>query len=133
MATSTAITTLLYSTTSTGTFTKLVDIVSYPDLGGTPSKLDTTDLSATKYKTSILGLQEIPDMTFECNYDSAAYETIDALGNTTHFFKLEFGTAGANGIFTWSGQASVFVSGSGVDEVRKMSVTLSAETPIVKE
>ena len=57
----------------------MVDIISYPDLGSTPSKLDTTDLSATKYKTSILGLQEAPDLVFECNYDKEAYLSISAM------------------------------------------------------
>lgn len=129
MAISSATTTLMYCTTENGTYTKLVDIVNYPDLGSTPSKLDTTDLSATKYKTSILGLQEIPDLTFECNYDETAYTTISAI-TTPQFFKLYFGTNGADGIFAWKGQISVYANGAGVDEVRKMTVTLSAETAI---
>ena len=38
MATSTANTILKYKTTSEGsTYNKLVDIISYPDMGGTPS------------------------------------------------------------------------------------------------
>lgn len=107
-------------------FSKLVDIVNYPDMGATPSKLDTTDLSASKYKTSILGLQDIPDLTFECNYDKTAYNLIQAmLGGYT--FKLELGASGVDGIFIWDGQISIFASGAGVDEVRKMTITLSAK------
>ena len=128
MAVSTAGTTLLYSTDGT-TFTKLLDITSYPDLGSTPAKLDTTDLSALKFKTSILGLQEVPDLTFEANYDETVYSTISALTDT-YDFKLEFGASGADGAFTWEGSISIFVMGGGVDEVRKMQVTLSAETEI---
>jgi hypothetical protein len=129
MAVSTAITTLKYSATQGGSYVKLVDIISYPDLGSTPSKLDTTDLSATKYKTSILGLQEIPDLTFEANYDETAYNTISAI-TTSQWFHLEMGTAGADGIFEWKGQVQCYVNGAGVDEVRKMTIVLSAETPI---
>jgi len=110
-------------------YATLVDIINYPDLGSTPSKLDTTDLSQTTFKTSILGLQEIPDLTFECNYDLTDYLAIELLTGK-YCFRLEFGAAGAEGIFTWDGAIKVFAMGGGVDEVRKMQITLSAETPI---
>lgn len=129
MAVSTANTILSYSSDGS-TFNKLVDITNYPDLGATPSKLDTTDLTAKKFKTSILGLQEIPDLTFEANYDKDAYALIDGLTDT-YTFKLEFGENGEDGTFTWDGQVSVYAVGAGVDEVRKMTVTCSAETEIV--
>jgi len=137
MAISTAITTLAYETGTPGTFTKLVDIVTYPDTGSAPSKLDSTTLSATKMKTFILGLQESPDLTFECNYDEASYTIILAMNGTAKNFKLSFGTLatttlnGADGYFTWTGKVSIFATGGGVDEVRKMTLTLSAETEIV--
>ena len=129
MATSTANTILKHATEQTGPFAKLLDITGYPDLGSTPNKLDTTDLTATKFKTNILGLQEIPDLTFEANYDKTVYATINALTGT-QWFNLEFGEAGVDGIYEWSGQVQVYVNGGGVDEVRKMTVILSAETPI---
>lgn len=131
MAISTAITTLKMSDTQSGTYAKLVDINNYPDLGSAPSKLDTTNLSQPVFKTNILGLQEAPDLTFECNYDETAYETIVATSGTK-WFHVEFGDAGANGIFEWSGQVSAFVMGAGVDEVRKMTVSVSTATPIEK-
>lgn len=131
MAVNTSNTILKYSTDGT-TFTKVADITSYPDLGASPSKLDTTTLTATKFKTSILGLQEIPDLTFEALYDDASYDAIVALEGDDLKFKLEFGTAGADGVFTWDGQISVFTMGGSADEVRMMTITCSAETPIVK-
>ena len=130
MASSTANTILKSSATEIGVFTKLVDITGYPDLGSTPNKLDTTDLSATRFKTSILGLQEIPDLTFEANYDLTTYTTISAMTGT-HWFNLEMGTAGADGIFAWSGQVQIYKNGGGIDEVRKMTIVLSASTPLV--
>lgn len=130
MAVNTANTILKSSTTETGTYTKLVDIKSYPDLGSTPNKLDTTDLSVTSIKTSILGLQELGDLTYECNYTKASYDTLKALEGTTMWFQLEFGENGVDGKFRWSGQVSVFAAGGGVDEVRGMTLTLSAETEI---
>jgi len=127
MAISTAITTLKFSATDGGTYAKLVDIISYPDMGSAPSKLDTTDLSASVFKTSILGLQDAPDLTFECNYDDIAYATISAMTGT-YFFQLGFGTG--DGTFKWSGQVKIYANGGGVDEVRKMTVVLSASSPI---
>lgn len=127
MAISTQITTLSSKLLVGDSYVKLVDITSYPDLGSAPSKLDTTDLSATKFKTSILGLQEVPDLTFEANYDEAIYNTISGY-NTERFFELKFGTA--DGTFTWKGQIAVYANGGGVDEVRKMTLVLSASTPI---
>lgn len=40
-------------------------------LGGTPDKLDTTPLIASKFKTSVNGLQELDNTTLECNWTSA--------------------------------------------------------------
>ena len=128
MAINTAVTTLSYSTLPVTSYTKLVDINNYPDLGSTPSKLDTTDLSQPKYKTSIFGLQEIPDLTFECNYDETKYAAIAAMNGTTYGFQLKFGST--NGTFTWQGQVTVYATGGGVDEVRKMTVVCSASTGI---
>ena len=115
-------------TTAGVALAKLVDINNYPDMGSTPSKLDTTTLTEPKYKTSIFGLQEIPDLTFECNYDETKYATIAGLMGT-YYFQILFGTS--DGVFSWSGGVSVFATGGGVDEVRKMTVTCSAITPIV--
>lgn len=128
MAISTAITTLNYKATEVGTYAKLVDIINYPDLGSSPSKLDTTDLSQPTFKTSILGLQEMPDLTFECNYDETAFTTLKSLEGDTLYFQLAFGAS--DGTFTWTGQLSVYANGAGVDEVRKMTVTVSTATPI---
>lgn len=129
MPLTTANTKLFYSTDNGATYTALVDILNYPDLGSTPAKIDTTDLSQTVFKTSILGLQEIPDLVFEANYDEAKFATISAL-NGNYKFKLEFGDAGVDGKYGWEGQVRVFVMGGGIDEVRKMQLTLSASTPI---
>lgn len=117
------------SATAIGTYTDLVEILDYPDLGSVPNKLDTTTLSAIKFKTSILGLQELPDLTFTALYDKAKYTTISAITGT-QWFKLSFGASGVDGVITWSGKVSVFIQGKGIDEVRTMQITLSAETEI---
>lgn len=128
MAVSTQVTTLNYKVLVGDVYSKLCDITSYPDLGATPSKLDTTDLSQATYKTSILGLQELPDLTFEANYDETVYNTIRGLTGSNYYFQLLFGAT--DGKFEWQGQIRIFANGGGVDEVRKMTITLSASTPI---
>lgn len=128
MAVTTAVTTLKYGTDGIA-YAKLVDIINYPDLGSSPSKLDTTDLTQPEYKTSVLGLQEIPDLTFEANYVEATFNTISNLTASSYYFELDFGSA--DGKFTWQGGISIFANGGGVDEVRKMTITVSASTPIV--
>ena len=83
MAVNSAITVLKYATTQGGTYSKLSDITNYPDLGSAPSKLDSTDLTAPKYKTNIFGLQEAPDLSFEANYDDChmLLEGLNGLSN----------------------------------------------------
>ena len=120
----------MYKATEAGTYAKLIDIIAYPDMGATPEKLDTTDLSAEKFKTSILGLQEVPDLTFEAKYTKAGYLAIEALEGDTIWLQLQFGEDGEDGKLSWKGQVSVFARGGGVNEVRKMDVTCSAETEI---
>jgi len=116
------------NTTAGSTFTKLVDIVSHPDMGSSPSKLDTTTQTETKVKTSILGLQDAPDLTFEANYTKTSFNAIELIEDDYLAFKLDFGNS--NGGFLWEGRLSVFVVGGGVDEVRKTTITSSAETEI---
>lgn len=115
------------NTTAGVALASLSPIVNYPDTGSAPSKLDTTDLSQPKYKTHIFGLQEAGDLTFEANYDETIMLAINALTGT-YAFQLQFGSL--DGAFTWEGQVSCFANGAGVDEVRKMTITCSASTPI---
>ena len=130
MAKTTANTILKWADAKEGTFEKLVDITDYPDLGSEPNKLDTTDLSDTKYMTNILGLQEAPDLEFEANYELAEYSKIAAMQDEDYWFNLELGENGVDGIFEWSGSVQIFKNGGTVDEVRKMTIVLSASTPI---
>lgn len=122
--------TYLKTSTDGVAYTILCPILDYPDMGATPSKLDTTDLSALKMKTSINGLQEAPDLTFSANYDKTIYTTIKGLVGVQKL-KLEFGEDGIDGAFTWDGEVSVYATGDGADAVRKMTITCSAETEIV--
>ena len=131
MPTNTAKTYLFYDSDGQGTMEKLVDIIDYPDMGATPTKIDVTTLSDDIHTKSIFGLQDLPDLTFTANYDKTTYELIESLTGEQKF-ELHFGENGVNGKFTWNGEIRVFALGGGVNEARKMQITVSATTTIIE-
>ena len=117
---------------------KLIDIVSYPDLGGAPEMLDATTLS-DPMTVNILGIQSLDALEFECNYDLAKYTELKEMEGEDKEFAVWLGGTeaagvatpdGSDGKFEFGGQLSVFVNGAGVNEVRKMTVSIAASTPI---
>ena len=110
--------------------TKLCDIKDFPDLGGAPEMLETTTLSDSA-KTYIAGIQDQQALEFTANYDAIAYAAVNSLTTTTAF-TLEFGTSGASGIFAFSGTASAYIVGAGVNEVVDMKIVIVPSTAITK-
>lgn len=117
---------------------KLIDIKSYPDLGGSPELLETTTLS-DKMVTNIMGIQGSDAMDFECNYTLEDYTRLKAMEGTDKNFAVWLGgtetggvvtPTGSDGKFEFGGQLAVFVTGGGVNEVRGMTVSIAASTPI---
>lgn len=114
--------------TTYATSTKLLDIKNFPDLGGAPDQLETTTLSDSA-RTYISGIQDQQALEFTANYNTDDFEAVNALDTETIFW-LEFGTAGASGIFTWKGTAMAYVTGAGVNEVVDMTVVITPSTPV---
>ena len=119
-----------YPVTLKAAGTKLCDIKDFPDLGGPPEKLDATTLSDSG-KVYIAGIKDQPDLEFTANYNATDYAAINALTTTTAF-TLEFGAAGAGGIFSWSGTASAYIVGAGVSSVVDMKIIIVPSTVITK-
>lgn len=120
------------------TYSKLVDIKDYPDLGGSPEMLETTTLS-DKMQTFILGIQKSDSLEFTCNYDKTTYTTLKGLEGEKLDLAIYFGgtesngvvtPTGANGKFKFKGSLSVHLTGKGVNEVREMVITIAASTVI---
>lgn len=109
---------------------KLCDIKDFPDLGGAPDMLETTTLSDSA-RTYISGIKDQQVLEFTANYSATDYAAVNALTTTTSF-TLEFGADGAYGIFTWSGTASAYILGAGVNEVVEMRIVIIPSTPITK-
>ena len=139
MAISTYKSFLMYKASSA--WEKLIDIKSFPDLGGTPELLETTTLSDSM-TTNILGIQSLDALEFECNYTKADYEKVKALEGTEKEFAVWLGGTEAGGVatptgedgkFSFKGQISVYVNGGGVNEVVNMTVSIAASTPITSE
>jgi hypothetical protein len=114
------------------TMTKEIDIKDFPDLGGAPELLETTTLSDAA-QTYINGIQSLSAMEFTANYTKADYTAVEADANTPLFYSLEFGEAGAEGIFEWQGEHAVWVVGAGTNAVTEMKISIAPSTkPILK-
>lgn len=140
MATSSYKTFLMHKS-SGGQYEKLVDIKSYPDLGGEPEQLDTTTLS-DNMTTSIAGIQSLESMQFDANYDKSKYAELKALEGKEEDYAVWYGgtgegesltPTGEDGKFSFKGQLSVFVAGAGVNAVRDMRITILPSTVITFE
>lgn len=144
-ATSSFLTFLMHSQDGE-TYTKLVDVVDIPDLGGDPETLDTTTLT-DRMRTNILGLQSADVMAFTANYDVDDFDALKTIERRTvttpEYFAVWLGgtddgvnvptPTGALGKFSFQGSLNVRLTGMGVNEVRRMTISLASSTPIAFE
>lgn len=116
---------------STGdTYEQLASITSYPDLGGDPEMLETTDLEQSA-QTFCEGVQQIDQMQFEANYIKEVYDKLKTYEHKEVDLAVAFGGPdGPDGAWLWKGSISVKVSGKGVNEVRTMTITSAPYTVI---
>lgn len=125
-----------------GVWGKLVDIKSYPDMGGDPEMLDATTLSdgARVYKP---GIQETEALQFTANYNLAEYNMLKALEGSNEEYALWLGgdkdpltgevtPTGVDGKFEFSGDLRVKKSGSDVNAIQDMNITIAPSTEIVQ-
>lgn len=119
----TTINTFLYhSSTENGTFSKLVDITSYPDIFSTPEKLDISDMSSNQ-KKYVPGMVDLPDYEFGFIYDKADYAAIKALEGKDEYYQLRFGAKGEYGAWQWHGDVFATPKGGSVGAIREASLT----------
>ena len=137
MARSTYKTFLMYAATE-GSYTKLIDIKDYPDLGGAPEMLETTTLS-DPMQTNIPGIQSLDSLEFTANYTAEDFSRLKAMEDEDLKLAVWFGgeeeggvvtPTGSEGKFSFTGRLSVYVAGGGVNEVTDMKITVAAGTPI---
>lgn len=128
---STINTVLKTATTSTGSFTKLCKIKSFPDLGGAPEQIETTDLEDTM-QTFVPGVQSVDQLEFTANFNPTDYAAVVAAipSSGDIYYKLEFGSGASEGSVTWSGTHSVRISGGDVNAVREMVITVTPSSKL---
>ena len=124
------------------TYTKVVDIKEFPDLGGDPETLETTTMTDAM-QTFIMGLQGNEAMEFTANYTPADYQKVAALSGLQKEYSVWFGAddninksdavaadGGDMGKFNFSGQLSVRVKGASVNEVVEMTISIIPNSSI---
>ena len=109
--------------------TNMGNIKTYPQLGGSPENLEVTDMLDTMQRF-VLGVQSVEQMQFTMNYDKTEYEALVANSYTDLVYQLEFGNAGADGIFHWSGQHSIFINDGAVNGIREMTLVVAPSTAV---
>ena len=126
--------------TGTLTYSKLIDIKQFPNLGGSPEMLETTTLT-DKARTYIPGIQEQESMEFTANYTLSDYQTVSAVEGTDLHLAVWFGgtesggvvtPTGSDGKFEFDGRLVVSIPGGGVNEVVDMTITVTPTTPITQ-
>lgn len=119
-------------------YEKLIDIKSFPDLGGAPENLETTTLSDSM-QTYIPGIQSLDALEFEANYTKDDFASLKKLEGVEHDYAVWMGATdegnvltpnGSEGKFEFKGQLSVYVTGGGVNEVVGMNISIAPSTPI---
>ncbi len=123
--------TILESGTSAEALTELCIIKDFPDMGGAPESIEITTLKDSVQKF-IKGIKSSGAKEFTANYTSATYDAIEARIATDTFYAVKFGTAGADGIFSWQGTHSVYVVGAGNNAAVDMKIVIIPSTDIVK-
>lgn len=136
IAISTYQTYLMVRTSSAGSYAKVVDIKSYPDMIGSPNMLDATTLSNSQ-QIQIAGIAQVGDgFQFTANYTKQNYQAVKTLEGNQYDYALWLGGTSAgvpdghNGKFSWTGDVRAGFPGKGVDEVQDMSITASPSTDV---
>lgn len=128
---------LMYMTSSTSTqYEKLIDIKSFPDLGGEPERIDVTSLSDAIRKYTP-GVQDLSSFQFGANYTAADYAKVKDLEGKQTRYAIWLGAAasgsemvpnGENGKWSWTGDVAVFKAGGDVNAAQDMTITMYPST-----
>ena len=114
---------------SAASIAQISKIKTYPELFGVRQGLETTDLE-DEFQTWIGGVGETPEsLDFTFNHDMTAFAAYNALSDDT-VWELDFGTAGADGKFSWKGGCSVTINEGAVNGLREMTLHVYPSTEI---
>lgn len=132
---------LMYCATKTGTYTKLCDTKTGPDLGSAPEPIEVTTQSDPA-RVYIPGIENTDQQSYTANYTLADYQTIKGLKGTEYYISRWLGASYAGGIYTPSGSdgkftgkgyIDVYVNGNGVNDPDEMTIVITLTEPMVEE
>ena len=130
---------LMYRTTTSGEYSKLIDISSFPDLVPAKERIDITSLS-DYMRVYINGIGDTSEFEFAAFYTPENYSAVKALENHQYDYAVWFGASGSEGNevpdghmgkFSWTGDVSAGISGGGVNEAVGMTINCTPATVIV--
>ena len=130
---------LMYRTTTTDTYAKVIDITSFPDLIPPKERIDITSLS-DYMRVYINGVGDTAEQTYGANYTPENYAKIVSLEGHQYEYALWFGATGTQGSevpdghygkFEWTGDISAGINGGGVNEGVGMTITVTPSTVVV--
>ena len=130
---------LMYRTTTTATYQKVIDITSFPDLIPPKERIDITSLS-DYMRVYINGVGDTAEQTYGANYTPENYAKIVELEGHQYEYALWFGASGTQGNeipdghygkFEWTGDISAGINGGGVNEGVGMTITVTPSTVVV--
>lgn len=132
---------LMVKKSSSGSFAKLIDITSFPDLIPPKDRIDITTLS-DYMRVYINGIGDTSEMSFGANYTPENYQAVAECEGNQYEYAVWFGATGAEGSetpdghlgkFSWTGDISAGISGGGVNEAVAMTVNVTPSTVITAE
>lgn len=135
MAISTIHTALMKGTgNGTITYSKLICISEFPNLGAAPEQIDVTTL-CDEMRHYIPGVQDTGALEFKAFYTATDYSTLKALAGTDGNYAVWFGDNngtpdGHNGKFSFKGDLRVTLDGGGVNDPVTMTITIFPSTDI---
>lgn len=131
MEKTTSLTFLYHKKSGETSFTKLIDINSYPDMFNAPEKIDISDLSSNQRKYAA-GMVELPDYAFGFVWDLEAYNKVKELeGKTDTQYQVRFGEKGEYGAWEWTGDVFARPVGGSVGAARTGEVICYPSTDVV--
>lgn len=127
-ALSTVGTTLKYATApDIYSFSELVKIKEYPDMGGAPEMLESTDLQDST-ETHVLGVQSNPGLEFLSNYTESQF--LSAVVNARENLYYRVDIEDEDGLFFVPGQHESWVVGAGVNALRDFRTMIAPKGKI---
>lgn len=120
------------------TYKKLYGLANVPEMGGTPERIDVTNLEDS-IKRNILGIQDTGTLDFEFFATQGETDTTTQVrdtwnilrgyqtAGTTMRWKLEYPDGEG---FTWDGKCSVRRQATTVNQAIKFTLTIGLDTPL---